>query len=234
MEKSGVQGYGKRCCAAATRGRGFSAASVNRPRRGPDCRSDEPAGQAVSEALLALCHAALGDIAASNRVAARARELRSRTNQRGEVLLLDIALTELQGNTGARQAAVARTACEALAASARRRGFGWVLQRMTGIRWASMPAAVAGHEPVRTRLTWHAGMSRDAYAACAARQAIAGMDARAAIWWRSISRHAAPADRHAAIVDRRPHRRNTPPNRGGRSRSVQAPGMPCHRLARGY
>jgi DNA-binding winged helix-turn-helix (wHTH) protein/Tfp pilus assembly protein PilF len=134
--------------------------------------SDEPAGQAVSEALLALCDVALGDVAASDRAAARARELRSRTNQRGEVLLLDIALAELQGETGDRHAAMTalqsladdagkrqwqgmeletrlaalrllergadsaatRTAYDALAADARSRGFGWVLQRMTRTR----------------------------------------------------------------------------------------------------
>ena len=134
--------------------------------------SDEPAGQAVSEALLALCDVALGDVTASDRAAARARELRSRTNQRGEVRLLDIALTELQAETGDRHAAVtalqsladdagkrqwlgmeletrlaalrllerdadraaAKSAYDALAASARSRGFGWVLQRMTAMR----------------------------------------------------------------------------------------------------
>lgn len=134
--------------------------------------SDESAGQAVSEALLALCDAALGDVAASDRAAAHARELRSRTNQRGEVLLLDIALTELQGETGDRHAAVTalqaladdagkrqwlgmefetrlailrlqergadpagtKVTYDALAASARNRGFGWVLRRMTGRR----------------------------------------------------------------------------------------------------
>jgi DNA-binding winged helix-turn-helix (wHTH) protein/tetratricopeptide (TPR) repeat protein len=134
--------------------------------------SDEPAGQAVSEALLALCHADLGNQAASERAAAHARELRSRTNQRGEVLLLDIALAELQGETGDRRAAVTalqvladdagnrqwlgmefetrlaalrlqqrggdpavtKTVYDALATSARGRGFGWVLQRMAGMR----------------------------------------------------------------------------------------------------
>ncbi len=134
--------------------------------------SDEPAGQAVSEALLALCDVALGDVAASDRAAAHARELRSRTNQRGEVLLLDIALAELQGRTGDRHAAMTalqsladdagkrhwpgmeletrlaalrllerdadpaatNAAYDALAASARSRGFGWVLQRMTSTR----------------------------------------------------------------------------------------------------
>ncbi len=133
--------------------------------------SDEPAGQAVSEALLALCDVALGDRAASDRAATRARELRSRTNQRGEVLLLDIALTELQGETGNWHVAVTalqaladdarkrqwpgmeletrlavlriqeredpvatKAAYDALAVSARNRGFGWVLQRMAGLR----------------------------------------------------------------------------------------------------
>lgn len=133
---------------------------------------DEPAGQAVSEALLALCDVALGDVSASDREAAHAHELRSRTNQRGEVLLLDIALAELQGETGDRHAAVTalqsladdagkrqwlgmefetrlaalrllergadpaatKVAYAALAASARSRGFGWVLLRMASMR----------------------------------------------------------------------------------------------------
>jgi tetratricopeptide (TPR) repeat protein len=134
--------------------------------------SDEPAGQAVSEALLALCDVALDDVTASDRAAAHARELRSRTNQRGEVLLVDTTLAEVQGETGDRRAAVTalqsladdagkrqwlgmefetrlaalrlqehggdpavtKTAYGALAIRARSRGFGWVLQRMTGMR----------------------------------------------------------------------------------------------------
>ena len=78
--------------------------------------SQEPAGQAVSQGLLALGYNALGNTAERDRAAARARALRSRVNGREEVLPLDIALAQLQGRTGDRSAAI--TALDALAKDA--------------------------------------------------------------------------------------------------------------------
>ncbi|MEO6967321.1 MAG: winged helix-turn-helix domain-containing protein [Rhodanobacteraceae bacterium] len=134
--------------------------------------TQEPAGEAVTSGLLALCYAALGDTAARDRAVAQARELRSRVNERAEVLPLDIALAELQGMTGPPDAAitalqaladdadkrqwigmalearlaalrlqerggdpaVAKAARVALTASARKLGYGWVLQRLVAAR----------------------------------------------------------------------------------------------------
>ena len=81
--------------------------------------SQEPSGQSVCEGLLALTYAALGDSVARDRAAARARELRSRVNQRFEVLPVDIALAELQGDSGDRDAAI--TALNELADDAMKR-----------------------------------------------------------------------------------------------------------------
>lgn len=113
--------------------------------------SDEPAGQAVSEALLALCHAALGDVAASNRAAAHARELRGRTNQRGEVLLLDIALAELEGETGDRSAAV--TALQTLADDADKRQ--WLGMEFE-TRLAALRLQERGGDPAVTKTAYDA------------------------------------------------------------------------------
>ena len=60
--------------------------------------SQEPAGQAVNQDLLALSYDALGDAVERDRAVAQARELRSRVNNRAEVLPLDIALVQLQGH----------------------------------------------------------------------------------------------------------------------------------------
>ncbi|MEO7064520.1 MAG: winged helix-turn-helix domain-containing protein [Dokdonella sp.] len=66
------------------------------------------AGQAVSESLLALCYSALGDTAARDKAAAQATTLRGQVNQRAEVLPVDLALTQLRGETGARESAIDR------------------------------------------------------------------------------------------------------------------------------
>lgn len=68
--------------------------------------SQEPAGAALSEGLLALCYSALGDTTARDRAVSHAHELRSRVNEHFEVLPLDIALAEVQGEAGARDAAI--------------------------------------------------------------------------------------------------------------------------------
>ncbi|HEY2445165.1 MAG TPA: winged helix-turn-helix domain-containing protein [Rhizomicrobium sp.] len=125
-------------------------------------------GEAVALSLDALCDAALGKTRERDNAAARARELRSRINERQEVIQADIALAELQGETGQREQAIEQLrniaddarkrqwqnwALEAdlasarvlaaggettranalrtsIAATARKLGFGWVLQRL--------------------------------------------------------------------------------------------------------
>jgi DNA-binding winged helix-turn-helix (wHTH) protein/tetratricopeptide (TPR) repeat protein len=128
----------------------------------------EAPGEATASGLLALCDAALGDTAERDAAVARAHNLRSQVTARQEVLTLDIALAELQGQSGsptealtalrgyaddaarrqwvgyafdARLASLrvleqgndtaAKPARDALAADARKAGFGWVNQRVT-------------------------------------------------------------------------------------------------------
>jgi DNA-binding winged helix-turn-helix (wHTH) protein/tetratricopeptide (TPR) repeat protein len=132
---------------------GFSKAEVN-------------TGEADAHALLALCADALGDTAARDRAAARAKELRRGITERLEVLVVDWALAVLRARSGdaagiadlramaddaeqrhwlgwaleSRLAAVEALrnrhdpAADALAAevaaTARAKGFGWVLARL--------------------------------------------------------------------------------------------------------
>ncbi len=95
--------------------------------------SQETAGQAVSESLLALCYSALGDTSARDKAAAHARALHSQVNQRAEVLLVDIALAQLQGETGAGDTAI--STLRALADDADKR-------RWTGMAMEARLAAV--------------------------------------------------------------------------------------------
>jgi DNA-binding winged helix-turn-helix (wHTH) protein/tetratricopeptide (TPR) repeat protein len=140
---------------------GFAKAEVN-------------TGEADAHALLALCADVLGDTAARDRAAARARELRRGITERLEVLVVDWALAVLRARSGdaagiadlramaddaerrhwlgwaleSRLAAVEALrnrhdpAADALAAevaaTARAKGFGWVLARL-------------GNEPVHDR-----------------------------------------------------------------------------------
>jgi len=76
-------------------------------------------GEAVAQSQLALCEAALGDTAARDRAAARARDLRKSINERGEMFALDVALTQLRGEAGERVDAV--TALRDFAEDARKR-----------------------------------------------------------------------------------------------------------------
>jgi hypothetical protein len=132
---------------------GFAKAEVN-------------TGEADAHALLALCADALGDTAARDRAAARAKELRRGITERLEVLVVDWALAVLRARSGdaagiadlramaddaeqrhwlgwaleSRLAAVEALrnrhdpAADALAAevaaTARAKGFGWVLARL--------------------------------------------------------------------------------------------------------
>jgi tetratricopeptide (TPR) repeat protein len=63
-------------------------------------------GEATAQALLALCHAALNQPKLRDETARRARELRSRITARGEVIPVDIALAQVEGQRGDRDAAV--------------------------------------------------------------------------------------------------------------------------------
>jgi serine/threonine-protein kinase len=62
--------------------------------------------EALTQALLARCHAALQQGEPRDEATRRARELRSRINARGEAIMVDIALAELRGFAGERDAAV--------------------------------------------------------------------------------------------------------------------------------
>ena len=79
----------------------------------------EVPGEATTQALLAQCYAALGDKAARDKSLARARELRGQITARQEAIVLDIALAELQGETGKPDEAIA--ALRALADDAAKR-----------------------------------------------------------------------------------------------------------------
>lgn len=113
--------------------------------------SEETAGEAVTESQLALCAAEVGDSAERDRAIARANALRVRITQHLEVAALDIALAQLQGETGDHDAAIAKL--RALAADADRRLWpGLALEaRLAAVqlleRWRS-PAARALHGEV--------------------------------------------------------------------------------------
>jgi DNA-binding winged helix-turn-helix (wHTH) protein/tetratricopeptide (TPR) repeat protein/TolB-like protein len=81
--------------------------------------SEEIAGEAIAEGQLALCAAALGDVAERDRASKHAHALRGRITERQEVASLDIALAQLQDETGDHDAAIAKL--RALAADADRR-----------------------------------------------------------------------------------------------------------------
>jgi DNA-binding winged helix-turn-helix (wHTH) protein/tetratricopeptide (TPR) repeat protein len=82
--------------------------------------SEATAGQANTEALLAICYAELGDAKARDHAIAQARDLRSRVNQHQEVFYLDIALAELQAYTGKPDEAIATLSALADDAAKRR------------------------------------------------------------------------------------------------------------------
>jgi len=64
-------------------------------------------GEADTQAALALCEQALGDVAARDRAAANTRELLKGITERGETFEIRIALAELDGLTGKRDASLA-------------------------------------------------------------------------------------------------------------------------------
>ena len=70
-------------------------------------RAELLTGEADSQASLALCEQALGDAAAREKAAANTRELLKGITERGETFEVRIALAELDGLTGKREAALA-------------------------------------------------------------------------------------------------------------------------------
>jgi uncharacterized protein HemY len=114
----------------------------------------ETPGEATTQALLALCDSALGDTAARDQAAARARDLRGRITQRQEVLYLDIALAELQADAGRPDAALA-SLHSLTDAAARRHWLGYAFEARLATQW------------VMERRTDHGGakVSRDTLAA---------------------------------------------------------------------
>ena len=104
-------------------------------------KADVNTGAADSEALLALCADALGDDAARDRAAARAKELRRGINARQEVLVVDLALMVLRARDGD---AGAIADLRAFADDAERRHWlGWALEA----RLAAVEALRQRHDP---------------------------------------------------------------------------------------
>ncbi len=64
--------------------------------------SQQPSGQAETEAMLALCYAALRNTGARDSAVARARDLRNQINQPQEILSIDIILAQLAAQLDAR------------------------------------------------------------------------------------------------------------------------------------
>lgn len=88
---------------------------------------DEQTGEADAEAMLALCEQQLGNRAARDAAAARARALRQSINSRQEVYAADLALARIADGAQARDAAATRLL--ALAADAEQRHWlSWALE----------------------------------------------------------------------------------------------------------
>ena len=103
--------------------------------------SQQIAGQAVSESMLALCYSALGDPQERDKAASHAVALRDRVNQLAEVLPVDIAMAQLQGETGALDSAIDRL--HTLAADAQKRR--WVGMAMEA-RLAAVQLLARGND----------------------------------------------------------------------------------------
>ena len=114
--------------------------------------SQEPSGQAVSQGLLAVSYDALGDTLERDRAVAQARELRSQVNSRAEVLPLDIALVQLQGQRGDPAASI--SALNALAKDANERHWiGMALEaNLAALRLQQRDSDPAAEEAARRAL----------------------------------------------------------------------------------
>ena len=109
-------------------------------------KAEANTGAADAEAWLALCADALGDSAARDRAAARAKELRRGITERQEVLAVDFALAVLRAHAGD---AGAITDLRALAEDAdRRHWLGWSLES----RLAAFEALRQRHDPAAAAL----------------------------------------------------------------------------------
>ncbi|HXV00123.1 MAG TPA: transcriptional regulator [Caulobacteraceae bacterium] len=116
-------------------------------------------GQALAASFLALADQALGRPKARDAAAAEARALRSRITERQEVFAADIAVAQLDGETGSPSAADA--ALQTLAASAAKRG--WVSlaleARLAAIEVLAHPGDGAHARALRQALTAEARRS---------------------------------------------------------------------------
>ena len=102
------------------------------------------AGEASAQSLAALCHQALQRKPERDKAAARASELRSRITARQEVLVVDIALSQLRGEMGERELAI--TALRRLAQDAEMRQ--WLGQAMEA-RLAELRVTELGSDATR-------------------------------------------------------------------------------------
>jgi DNA-binding winged helix-turn-helix (wHTH) protein/tetratricopeptide (TPR) repeat protein len=90
--------------------------------------ADLRTGEAVASSLLALCYSALGKNTERSAVLKRATELRTAITERQEIIQVDIARAELQGESN-NNVSQATTELETLAADARSRQWpGWALE----------------------------------------------------------------------------------------------------------
>ncbi|OOG56849.1 hypothetical protein B0E48_12245 [Rhodanobacter sp. C03] len=118
--------------------------------------SQETTGEAVSEGLLALCYSASGDKAARDKAAVHARDLRGRSNQRQEILTLDIAQVQLQSDIDTHENGAA--ALQALADDATKRG--WLGMALEA-RLARVQVLEHGADPAAAREA-HDELAKDA------------------------------------------------------------------------
>ncbi|HEX4157241.1 MAG TPA: winged helix-turn-helix domain-containing protein [Rhizomicrobium sp.] len=89
--------------------------------------ADLKTGEAVAVSLLAKCYSALGKAAERDTAISHAANLRSAMTERQEVMQVDVALTELRGETGNSAEAISKL--QSMATDARaRRWPGWALE----------------------------------------------------------------------------------------------------------
>jgi hypothetical protein len=90
--------------------------------------ADVRTGEAVASSLLALCYSSLGKDTERSAALRRAAELRTAMTERQEIIQVDIARSELQGESS-NSASQAVTELESFAADARARQWpGWALE----------------------------------------------------------------------------------------------------------
>jgi ATP/maltotriose-dependent transcriptional regulator MalT len=109
-------------------------------------------GQAVATSFTALCAAAAGNARLRDAALARSLALRSRINERQEVIQADINLAELRGASGEKDQAI--SALQALADDARNRDWpGWAMEaELAQMRMLQRSGDAARAEPIRERV----------------------------------------------------------------------------------